>query len=174
MTLRRVGVLLLVLTATTAATAVPRFDQVKAAHRSSEQQVVDRQGEVVQSLRIDLQVRRAAWLPLERFSPALRDAVVQAEDKRFWSHGGVDWAAVARSAMANAQGEGAVQGASTLTMQLAALLDADLARPSGGRSVAQKLAQIAVARELESGWRKAQILEAYLNRVPLRGELVGV
>ena len=53
-------------------------------------------------------------------------------------------------------------------------LQEDLARPAGGRSVGQKLTQMHRARQLESGWSKTQILEAYLNRVPLRGELVGV
>jgi penicillin-binding protein 1C len=59
-------------------------------------------------------------------------------------------------------------------MQLAGLLDADLARPAGGRGVGQKLGQILRAQQLEARWSKAQILEAYLNSVPLRGEVVGI
>ena len=177
MTLRHGGLLLaaaLALANVAAGAAVPSFAQTRAAHRSSDTLFVDRHGEAIQSLRTDLQSRRAPWLPLDDFSPAIREGVVQGEDQRFWSHGGVDWSAAARSAWSNVQGRGATQGASTLTMQLAALLEPELRRPQGGRSVGQKLTQIGLAREIESRWQKAQILEAYLNLVPLRGELVGV
>ncbi|WP_234413756.1 penicillin-binding protein 1C [Ideonella sp. A 288] len=158
----------------TCSAAVPGFVEVQQAHRPSDTWFVDRHGEPLQALRTDLQARRGAWLPLAQFSPALRELAVQGEDRRFWTHAGVDWPAAARSAWANAQGRGAVQGASTITMQLAALLDPALDRPSGGRSLGQKLSQVAAARDIEAGWRKPQILEAYLNLVPLRGELVGV
>ena len=59
-------------------------------------------------------------------------------------------------------------------MQLAGLLDDDLARPAGGRSVAQKLGQALTATRLEAAWKKSEILEAYLNAVPFRGEIVGI
>jgi penicillin-binding protein 1C len=172
--LRRTALVAALICMGSAQAAVPGYAQVRAAHRSSDLLFTDRHGEPVQALRTDLQARRGAWLPLLQFSPAVRELLVQGEDQRFWQHAGVDWSAAARSAWANAQGRGATQGASTLTMQLAALLDADLSRPSGGRSVAQKIQQMALAREIEAGWTKAQILEAYLNLVPVRGELVGV
>jgi penicillin-binding protein 1C len=68
------------------------------------------------------------------------------------------------------------RGASTLTMQLAGLLDeAEAGRAqSGRRSLGQKVSQAISAQNLEQRWRKDQILEAYLNLVPLRGELVGL
>ncbi len=59
-------------------------------------------------------------------------------------------------------------------MQLAGLLDDGLARPAGGRSVAQKLGQAVTATRLEAAWKKSEILEAYLNAVPFRGEIVGI
>jgi penicillin-binding protein 1C len=59
-------------------------------------------------------------------------------------------------------------------MQLAGLLDEDLARPAGGRDIPTKISQIVRAQQLEARWSKTQILEAYLNAVPLRGELVGI
>jgi penicillin-binding protein 1C len=152
---------------------LPDFNSVRAAHQPSDVTLLDRHGQPLQTLRVDHQVRRGAWLPLAEMSPALREALVASEDKRFWSHSGVDWAALAGSAWANAWNT-RTRGASTVTMQLAGLIEPTLARPSGGRSVLQKVSQIALARELESRWRKTQILEAYLNQVPLRGELVGV
>jgi penicillin-binding protein 1C len=135
--------------------------------------LLDHHGAPLQTVRIDANVRRGPWLALADISPALRHAIVLSEDRRFWEHGGVDWRALAASAWANAWNT-RTRGASTLTMQLAGLSDDELTRPAGGRGVGQKLSQMRRAQQFEAAWSKAQILEAYLNRVPLRGELVGV
>ena len=152
---------------------LPTFEQVRAAHRPSDIPLLDRHGEAIHWLRADDRVRRGAWVALSDTSPALREAVLLSEDRRFWAHGGVDWRSLAASAWANAWNT-RTRGASTVTMQLAGLLDAGLARPRGGRDLPTKVAQIVRARELEARWSKTQILEAYLNAVPLRGELVGI
>ena len=149
------------------------FTQVKAAHQSSDTQVLDRNGELLHRLRIDATVRRGQWVALVDISPALRTALVLSEDKRFYEHSGVDWQAVSAAAWANLWNT-KTRGASTITMQLAGLLDEDLKRASGGRSVIQKISQTVSAQSLERTWRKDQVLEAYLNLVPLRGELVGI
>ena len=156
-----------------AAAALPGFETVKLAHVPSDIPLLARDGSVLQLVRTDGTARRGIWVPLAEVSPALRLALVLSEDRRFWEHAGVDWQALAAGAWARAW-DGRTRGASTITMQLAALLEAELARPAGGRGVGDKLAQIGAARELEARWSKSQILEAYLNRVPLRGELVGV
>ena len=169
----RVGIAALVLCAAGAAQALPSFADVKAAHRPSDLTLLDRHGVPLQTLRTDPTVRRLPWVALAEVSPALLQAIVFSEDRKFYEHGGVDWAAVAGSAWANAWNT-KTRGASTLTMQLAGLLDADLARPAGGRSVAQKLGQALTATRLEARWKKSEILEAYLNSVPFRGELVGI
>ncbi len=164
---------LLVCAAASAAAAVPTFEAVRAAHRPSDTTLLDRHGTPIQTLRTDMTVRRLAWLPLAEMSPALLHAIVLSEDRDFYSHSGVDWGALAHSAWSNAWNT-RTRGASTLTMQLAGLLDDDLQRPAAGRSLTQKVGQIVTARELESHWSKTQILEAYLNRVAWRGELVGI
>ena len=146
---------------------------MRAAHAPSDIALLDRHGTPIQMLRVNTEQRRGPWLALADVSPALRHALLLSEDRRFFEHGGVDWRALAASAWANAWNQ-RTRGASTLTMQLAGLLDEDVARPAGGRSVVGKVSQIVRARELENRWSKAQILEAYLNQVPLRGELVGV
>jgi penicillin-binding protein 1C len=155
------------------ASASTTFDAVKAAHRSSDVQVLDVRGELLHRVRTDATVRRGSWVPLADISPALRTALVLSEDKRFYEHSGVDWQAVSAAAWANLWNK-KTRGASTITMQLAGLLDDDLKRDAGGRSVAQKLGQTVSAQWLERSWRKDQILEAYLNLVPFRGELVGI
>lgn len=151
---------------------LPTYAQTRSAHPVSDLQLLDRRGEPLQTLRVDATRRVLAWVTLDQMSPSLLRAMLLSEDQRFYAHSGVDWSAVAASAWANLWNT-RTRGASTVTMQLAGLLDEDLAR-RGGRSLRQKLGQVWVASRLEQRWTKAQILEAYLNRVPLRGELVGV
>jgi penicillin-binding protein 1C len=155
--------------------ALPSFEQVKAAYHSSDTLVLDRHGAVLQRVRTDATAQRGEWVPLSQVSPALRTALLLSEDKRFYEHAGVDWRAVSAAAWGNVWAS-RTRGASTVTMQLAGLLNDDLAAPKGGqgRSVPGKLSQAATALRLERGWRKDQILEAYLNLVGFRGELVGI
>ncbi len=135
--------------------------------------MLDQSGELLQRVRTDDTVRRGQWTALADISPALRTAMVLSEDKRFFAHSGVDWRAASAAAWANLWNT-RTRGASTLTMQLAGLIDDDLAHLRGGRSFTQKFDQTLAALELERHWRKDQILEAYLNNVPFRGELVGI
>jgi penicillin-binding protein 1C len=149
------------------------FDAVKSSFTPSDTLILDRQGEVLHRQRTDFTVRRGQWVGLADVSPALRTALIFSEDKRFYEHSGVDWQAASSAAWANLWNT-KTRGASTLTMQLAGLLDDDLRRGPDGRSMVQKLGQTWSAQRLERHWRKDQILEAYLNLVPLRGELVGI
>jgi penicillin-binding protein 1C len=151
----------------------PSFEQVRGGWRSSQTVLLDRHGQPVQTVRTDTHARRGAWVPLAQISPALRAAAIASEDQRFLQHGGVDWTAVAGAALGRADA-GGTRGASTITMQLAGLLDPDLALPRGGRTVGMKIGQAAAALRLERTWTKDQILEAWLNLVPFRGEQVGV
>ncbi len=153
--------------------AAATFNEIKTAYTPSDTLILDRHGEVLHRLRTDATVRRGQWVALADISPALRTALVLSEDKRFFEHSGVDWQAVSAAAWANLWNT-KTRGASTLTMQLAGLMDEDLKRGAGGRTVLQKIGQTVSAQMLERQWRKDQILEAYLNLVPLKGELVGV
>jgi penicillin-binding protein 1C len=158
--------------ACSAALALPSFEQVKSGYRSSDAVLLDRHGQPVQQLRADTHARRAEWVPLSQVSPAFRQALLLSEDKRFYEHGGVDWSSVGAAAWSNLWNT-RTRGASTVTMQLAGLLDDDLAT-RGGRSVVAKVGQVRTAWQLERQWRKDQILEAYVNLVGFRGELVGI
>ena len=164
---------LTLLLGTASALALPSFSELKAAHVSSDVVLLDRHGIEIQTLRIDKNVRRLPWVALADMSPALLQAIVLSEDKHFYEHSGVDWGAVAKSAWGNTFNT-RTRGASTLTMQLAGLIDDDLARPGAGRSAGQKLGQVITAKRLEASWKKSEILEAYLNRVAWRGEIVGI
>jgi penicillin-binding protein 1C len=153
--------------------AAASFDEVKRDYRPSDTLILDRSGEVIQRLRTDSAVRRGQWVALPDVSPALRTALVLSEDKRFYEHSGVDWRAVSAAAWGNLWNT-KTRGASTLSMQLAGLLDEDWRAGAGGRSIVQKVGQTVSAQVLEARWRKDQILEAYLNLVPFRGEMVGI
>ncbi len=152
---------------------MPGFDEVRARWRPSDAQLLDRRGQPLHEVRIDRQGRRLAWTALDDISPALIKAAIRAEDRRFWRHRGVDLMAIGRSLRARLTGRHA-GGASTITMQLAALLDPALAPAHRRKTAWQKLVQIKAALALERQWSKRQILEAYLNLVTYRGELQGV
>jgi penicillin-binding protein 1C len=129
--------------------------------------IEDRHGLVLRTTRAP-DGSRARWLPLGEMDPQLIQAFIALEDRRFFRHHGVDWRAVLRALRQDVTGGRVVSGASTITMQLARLL-----RP-GGRGVASKLAQALWAVRLERHLGKQEILEQYLNRVPLGQGAVGV
>jgi penicillin-binding protein 1C len=149
---------------------IPAFEAVRAASFSSESVLVDRHGVVIERLRLDRKRRMLDWIALEDISPAFQRAILAAEDKRFYWHPGIDPLGAA-SALVDNLHRSRARGASTITMQLAGLLS-DEPRPKHGWG--SKLRQVRDALALELRWSKREILEAYLNRVPFRGELVGV
>ena len=100
-----------------------------------------------------------------RLPPILRRATVAIEDRRFWTHGGIDPEGIARAALKDALGGGeALQGGSTLTMQLVRniYLPDELADT---RSLKVKIIEAKLADELESRRSKTWILDEYLNDV---------
>lgn len=166
---------------------LPSLAEVKAATSSSYVEVLDRQGLVLDRIRQDFSKRQGEWLSLDEVSPAFIKALIQSEDKRFYQHGGVDWLALVNATQAhlrqrlsralalnNADTSGVGRGgASSISMQLAAMLNPEL-QTNTLRSYRQKWQQMATALALERHWTKQEILEAYVNRLPFRGELVGI
>ena len=165
-------VLLLLLYGATSPPAMPDPAMVRTAWRPTEAWLYDRHERLIDSVRVDFSRRRLAWTPIGEIAPALRTSVTAAEDRGFRSHGGVDWLAVAGSVRDRLTG-GRARGASTITMQLAAYLAPELARP-GSRNLWQKLRQMRAAMAIERRWSKDEILEAYLNLAGFRGEAQGI
>ncbi|HVQ43264.1 MAG TPA: penicillin-binding protein 1C [Vicinamibacterales bacterium] len=108
------------------------------------------------------------WVPLEKISPALVDAILLKEDRWFYVHPGVNPVALSRAAFRTYAG-GDRQGGSTLTMQLARLL-----YRLNTRTPAGKAKQAALALWLERRYSKHDLLEAYLNVAPFGGNIEGV
>jgi penicillin-binding protein 1C len=146
---------------------------VQAGYVPSDAWLLDRHGAQLDSQRVRFDLYRQPWTALPDVSPALVAAIVDGEDRRFWTHHGVDWegalGAVRDQALRDRR-----RGASTITMQLANLLVQRHRASTSWAAWTGKLAQIRLAEGLEAHWSKPQILEAYLNLLSYRGELQGV
>ena len=169
----RLPVCAMLLAGSAAAADLPGYREVRRDWRSSEAWLLDRNGRELQRLRVDDSARRYAWVSADQVSPALKEALLASEDQRFYEHEGVDWKAALNAAAGNL-GNAYVRGASTLSMQLAGMLDPALRRDNAPRSFSQKVRQARAALVLEKSWKKEEILEVYLNLVGFRGELQGV
>lgn len=111
---------------------------------------------------------RWRWVPYARISPALKHAVVVAEDIDFFSHDGFAWAEIEK-AVKEARAEGKpVRGASTITQQLAKNLWL-----SPSRNPWRKVKEAMLTRSLEKHLEKRRILELYLNVVELGPGIYG-
>lgn len=149
--------------------SLPTFSSVRSLHQSSDLIVLDREGTRLQSLRSDFTRRSFLWVSLADISPSLVKQLLFVEDRRFYSHGGVDPLAIIGSLRAYSEGR-SLRGASTLTMQLIKVLEPQLKT----HSPFGKLQQFFGAIVLERIWNKNEILEAYLNLVSFKGEVQGV
>jgi len=101
-----------------------------------------------------------AAVPLRELPDHVPKAFIAIEDRRFYSHHGVDPWGIMRAVIADVLHRGASQGGSTITQQLAKNLFL-----TQERTVSRKLQEVALAFWLEHKFSKAQILELYLNRV---------
>jgi penicillin-binding protein 1C len=105
---------------------------------------------------------------LDEVDPEFKRRLIAVEDKRFWFHPGVDPLALARATMTWVRSGRVTSGGSTITMQLARLIEP---RP---RTVPSKLIEIVRALQIERRLSKRQILSAYLTIAPYGGNLEGV
>src|SRR5213075_1306576 len=98
---------------------------------------------------------------LTRMSKWVPRATVAIEDRRFWSHGALDYAGIARALFANVRAGHVVQGGSTITQQLARNLYIKKPSQTFGRKATEACLAIKLAREKSKNW----ILAAYMNQV---------
>lgn len=150
--------------------AVPSFSEVKAEYRPSEAVLLDRNGQSLQTLRLNPKFRRLAWTQENEIPETFVLAMLAQEDKRFAFHNGLDYWAVFGSLKDRILSNGR-RGASTISMQVAGFL---LGSKPGERTILDKFAQISLATRLEESWTKSEIAEAYWNLVPFKGELLGI
>lgn len=126
-------------------------------------------GSPLRQLLSDEGQRTATPASYDQIPHSLIHATLAAEDKRFFSHGGIDVLAAARAAWDNLMAQRIVSGASTVTQQLVKI-SADEKAP---RTLLNKVRESLQARHLEMIWNKQRILTEYLNRVSYGNLLTG-
>lgn len=105
---------------------------------------------------------RRALIKIQDAPDTMRQAILAAEDDRFYRHGGVDYMGVARAAIANLTAGGAREGASTITMQVARNFFL-----SSEKTLTRKFSEVLLAMKIEHSLSKDQILELYINQIYL-------
>lgn len=110
----------------------------------------------------------------DQISPYVRQATVAIEDRKFYTHPGVDFSALVRAAISTLTGQG-VQGGSTLTQQLIKqVYFSDEAASANRGGISRKIKELILAIELEKMYSKEQIITMYLNQSPYGGRRNGI
>jgi penicillin-binding protein 1A len=147
------GGLLLVYT-----TDLPQVDALEAYRPSSITELYDDHGKVIGSFAL----QRRVVVGYDDFPPVLRDALVSIEDKDFYKHSGINFWRIVGAAYRDIESAGKVQGASTLTMQLARNLFL-----SPDRRWQRKVQEAMLAIQIERRFTKPQIFALYANQIAL-------
>jgi penicillin-binding protein 1A len=137
-------------------TDLPQVDALEAYRPSSITELYDDRDRVIGSFAL----QRRVVASYENFAPVLRDALVSIEDKDFYRHSGINFWRIVGAAYRDIQSGGKVQGASTLTMQLARNLFL-----SPDRSFHRKVQETMLAIQIERRFTKPQIFTLYANQI---------
>lgn len=108
----------------------------------------------------NLKQHKIEYLPIEEMPKHLLDAFVAVEDRRFYTHWGIDPWSLGRAFLINLEVGDIAQGGSTLTQQLARNLFLNL-----DQNIGRKVAEMSIALQLERKYSKDDILEMYINQV---------
>src|SRR6201997_5246678 len=136
--------------------ALPQIDALEAYRPSSITELYDDQGRIIGSFALQRRVVAA----YDDFPPVLRQALISIEDKDFYRHSGINFWRIAGAAYRDIRSGGKVQGASTLTMQLARNLFL-----SPDRSFHRKVQETLMAIQIERHFTKQQIFTLYANQI---------
>ena len=134
-------------------------------NRHKPSKILDRNGVLVS----EIFQKKTGSLKLSDYPPKLIKIILSVEDQNFYKHGGIDYFALMRATYKNIINMRYIQGASTITQQLARILIKDRRK-----SITRKFREALVAIALESKLSKDQILEAYLNQVYLGHGAFGI
>jgi penicillin-binding protein 1C len=128
---------------------------------------LDRNGEILRFIP-DEKGQRHIWIPVKEIPDIVKKAFIAAEDKRFYTHNGYDLLAIFRALKDNIFHGKIVSGASTITQQVVRLIYPH------NRTYRDKLIEISRSSSLEGILSKDEILEQYLNRVPMGNNIIGI
>ncbi|MFN6514737.1 MAG: penicillin-binding protein 1C [Nostoc sp. CreGUA01] len=168
--IKHAKVILAVLLICLAVRLLPYFAPIRAADIAQNQlamQFSDRNNLPLGTL-LTRDQEHTSVIPLNQVSPQFIQAILAAEDASFYQHGALDMKAVVRAIKEAIHAKRIVSGASTITMQLARMLD------PVPRTLSGKLQEIWLSWRLVAGMNKDEILSAYINRLPMGGNIYGV
>jgi penicillin-binding protein 1C len=131
-------------------------------------QICDRNGKLLREI-LSKDYKTSCWVNLDEMSSHIVVATILREDKRFYSHFGVDPIGLIRAAYDNIKNRRIVSGGSTITMQMA-----KTALNLKKRSILTKMVEMIYALKLELHLSKKEILEIYLNRTPYGNQNYGI
>ena len=144
---------------------LPTHNQLQNVEQSLVSKVLDKDGKLIH----EFSVERRFWMPLDKIPENMQNAVLAIEDRRFYTHWGINLERNVGAMLANFSSGRLAQGASTITQQLARnlYLTAD-------KTYVRKLREILTAIQLERTYTKREILELYLNQAYLGAGVYGV
>ena len=134
---------------------------------ATETKILDKDGELIYSLGGE----KRDIITSEQVPQLLKDAITSIEDKRFYSHMGIDPIRIAGSFLRNAKAGQITQGGSTITQQLVKL--AVFSTKKEDQTYKRKIQEIMLALQLERNYSKEQILTYYLNKVYMANNVYG-
>ena len=160
-----IGLTVIVIAVSVAYSSLPSFSELKASPNGQMIRVHAADGTVIVSIGPSF----GQWLPIDQLPETMKTAMVSVEDKRFFSHFGVDPIGIARSFYVRATRGRFVQGGSTITQQLARNIFL-----TNSKTWDRKIREMILALAMERKFSKEQVLELYLNRVYFGGGAYGV
>lgn len=160
-----VALLVLAAAVSVVMTQLPSYDELRRSPVGQTVQVLARDGSPI----VTLGPSYGRWLSFSEIPPAMAEAMLAVEDRRFWRHPGIDPVGVARALKVRLERGRFAQGASTITQQLARNIFL-----TNVKSFDRKLREAVIALAMEQKFSKQQILELYLNRVYFGGGAYGV
>ncbi|MFN6558408.1 MAG: penicillin-binding protein 1C [Nostoc sp. ChiSLP01] len=168
--IKHVKMILAVLVICLAVRLLPYFAPIRAADIAQNQlamQFSDRNNLPLGTL-LTRDQEHTSVVGLNQVSPQFIQAILAAEDASFYEHGALDMKAVVRAMKEAIHAKRIVSGASTITMQLARMLE------PVPRTLSGKMQEIWLSWRLVAGMNKDEILSAYINRLPMGGNIYGV
>ena len=159
------GLIFLAIAVAFAARSLPSYYQLKATQNAQTIVVRARDGSEL----VELGPSYGKWITADEIPQVMKDAMISVEDRRFYSHPGVDPYGLTRAVYVWATGENRLGATSTITQQLARNVFLN-----SNRSLDRKLREAILAMAMEWKFSKEQILELYLNKVYFGGGAYGI
>lgn len=131
--------------------------------------VYDNNNNLLQITSLENGLRRE-FISIDKVEKKVINAFIDAEDKRFYFHCGIDFISIVRAICQNKKAQKNVSGASTITMQLAKIINQNFYN----RSITTKIQEALCALKIEARFSKKQILEMYLNALPFGNNVEGI